>query len=317
MAEKAPAGRRLQRLLTMVPYIVRRGVVPIAELAETFGASPEEILRDVNLLLWTGSPPYTPDVLIDVIVEDDEVRLRLADTLAKPLRLTRTEAVSLYLRGAALAAGLADDAPIATALAKLAAAFGDDTLRDVAAAVETAPHRVPDALAALRDAAARHERVRIEYHAASTGETTHREIEPEEVFLDAGNWYVVAWDLVRDAERLFRVDRVSAVEPIAVTFAPRGLAGAGRDLYTPGLDDVVVRLRLSPAARWVADYYELASAEEDGEGLVVTFPAGRLEWVARLLLRLGPDAEVLEPAALPERVRALAGSTLERYGVRP
>ena len=317
MAEKASAGRRLGRLLTMVPYIVRRGIVPIAELAATFDASPEEILQDVNLLLWTGSPPYTPDVLIDVIVEDDEVSLRLADTLAKPLRLTRTEAVSLYLRGASLAAGLEPDAPIVTALAKLAAAVGDDTLRDLAAAVETAPHRVPDALAALRDAAERRERVRIEYHAASTGETTRREIAPEEVFFDAGNWYVVAWDLDRDAERLFRVDRVSGVEATGVAFEPRGLAGAGRDLYTPGLDDVVVRLRLAPAARWVADYYELASVEEDGDGLVVTFPAGRLEWVARLLLRLGPDAEVLEPAALPGRVREVAEAALARYGVRP
>ncbi|MFM7718438.1 MAG: helix-turn-helix transcriptional regulator, partial [Actinomycetota bacterium] len=157
------------------------------------------------------------------------------------------------------------------------------------------------------------DRVRIEYHAASTGETSRRTIDPEQVFLDAGNWYVAAWDLDRDAERLFRVDRVADVERMGERFSERGLAGAGRALYTPGVDDVEVRLRLAPAARWVAEYYELAAAEQDGDALVVTFPAGRLEWVERLLLRLGTDVEVLAPPELRDRVRALAEAALARY----
>ncbi len=80
-------------------------------------------------------------------------------------------------------------------------------------------------------------------------------IEPEEVFSSLGNWYVVAWDVEADAERLFRADRVIEVAPTGVTFDPRGLEGAGRALYTPTGDDVPVRLRLRPSARWIAEYY--------------------------------------------------------------
>ena len=51
-----------------------------------------------------------------------------------------------------------------------------------------------------------------------------------------------------------------------------------------------VRLRAVPEARWVAEYYETSEdREQDDGGLEVVLPAGRLEWVERLLLRLGTE----------------------------
>ena len=43
-------------------------------------------------------------------------------------------------------------------------------------------------------------------------------------------------------------------------------------------------------------------------------PARQLGWVARLLLRVGDDAEVVEPPDLRDDVRRLARDTLARYG---
>jgi predicted DNA-binding transcriptional regulator YafY len=39
-----------------------------------------------------------------------------------------------------------------------------------------------------------------------------------------------------------------------------------------------------------------------------------LEWLERLVLRLGGDVRVVGPEELKERVRATAGRALERYG---
>jgi proteasome accessory factor C len=158
--------------------------------------------------------------------------------------------------------------------------------------------------------------VRIDYFAPSTGEWSTRTIEPEEVFADLGNWYVAAWDVDADDERLFRVDRVREAIATRESFHPRGLAGAGRELYRPADADVPVRLRLRPGARWIAEYYSTTDlVERDDGALDVTLPARRLAWVAGLLLRVWPDAEVLEPAALTEEVRDLARRTLARYSV--
>jgi proteasome accessory factor C len=175
--------------------------------------------------------------------------------------------------------------------------------------------RTPDTLGELRRAASVRERLRIEYYAASGAETTEREIDPEEVFFAIGNWYVAAWDHRSNSERLFRADRIHAAAATGERFEPRGLRGAGRPLYTPTRDDVRVTIRLRPEVRWVAEYYETSREVELGDGrLEVELPAGRLEWLERLLLRLWPDVEVVDPPGLNRRVRELAGRTRERYG---
>ena len=313
----AKASERLRRLLVVVPYLIQHPGTPVAEATELFDLGERELLDDLGLLFVSGLPPYGPGDLIDVDVQDGRIWISMADYFARPLRLTRSEALALYLRGTALAStpGIPEAPALASAMRKLADALGPETLGGLPERVAAAATGgEPAALETLRAAAAAHERIRIEYYAASTAETTSREIDPEDVFFAIGNWYVVAWDHRSDAERLFRADRIHAVQRTGVTFEPRGLEGSGRPLYTPSDRDLDVRLRLAPGARWVAEYYETTEAAElEGGAVEVTLPAARLEWLERLLLRLGADVEVLEPSDLRDRVRDLALRTRARY----
>lgn len=303
-------GERLRRLLVVVPYIVGNPGVKVDALAERFAIPREQLVDDLGLLFVTGAPPYSPGDLIDVDVdEDDRVTIRMAPWFAKPLAMTRPEGLDLYFRARAAAASAQPDSALHSAVGKLQEVLGEDV-----AGLETMPHAVPAAaLEHLSEAARDHTVCEITYHASSTGERSVRLIEPEEVFLGLGAWYVDAWDRLRDEERLFRVDRISEIRTIGETFEPRGLRGSDRPLYRPGQDDVTARLRLSPRARWVAEYYEVQDVEASGEDVLVTVRSGRREWLLRLLLRLGPDAAVVSPAGLAEEVGALASRTLERY----
>jgi len=307
----------LRRLLVLVPYLVKHPGTELSEITRLFGVREDELTSDLNLLFVSGLPPYGPGDLIGVAIEDGRVWIEMADYFARPLRLTRAEALALYLRGTALAVtpGLREATALASALRKLEERLGPETLGELAERVEAAEDGRPsETLDALRKAVATNERVRIEYYAASSAETTAREVDPEEVFFAIGNWYVAAFDHRSGEERLFRADRIRSVEPTGEGFEPRGLAGAGRALYTPTERDVPVKLLLHPAARWVAEYYEV-DAETEGAGgdLEVQLPASRLEWVARLVLRLGGEAEVLSPPELKDRVRELASRTKELY----
>ena len=60
-------------------------------------------------------------------------------------------------------------------------------------------------------------------------------------------------------------------------------------------------------------YFPARETELGDGGLEVELPAGRLEWLDRLLLRLWPYAEVVEPPELRDRVRELAARTGDRY----
>jgi proteasome accessory factor C len=311
-------SERLGRMLVIVPYLVQHPGSTLEGTATLFGVPPEQLRRDLDLLFMSGLPPYGPGDLIDVDVDEDErISIAMADHFSRPLRLTRSEALALYLRGTELVAtpGLPAAPALASALQKLRDTLGPDTLGEVDARFESAvaDGRTPEHLETLREAAREHRRVEIDYFAGSTGEWSTRPIDPEVVFWSLGNWYVAAWDPGADAERLFRVDRVRRASVTQETFEPRGLEGAGRALYTPTPADVSVRLRLRPGARWVAEYYATTDAQERDGALEVTLPARQLGWVARLLLRVGVDAEVVAPPELADEVRDLATLALSRY----
>ena len=313
----ATTAERLGRMLVIVPYLVQHPGTSLASAAEIFGVPREQLRRDLDLLFLSGLPPYGPGDLIDVDVDEDGgVWISMADHFARPLRLTRPEALAVYLRATELLAtpGIPDAPALARALAKLRDALGPDTLGDAAGIEGAVTGSAPAHLDALRAAAVGLRRIRIDYTAASTGERSVREVEPEAVFASAGHWYVVAWDVAAEGERLFRADRVSAVEESGDRFAPRGLEGAGRQLYTAGDQDLAVRLLLRPAARWVAEYYVTDDVVTRPDGTVeATLPARQTGWIAKLLLRLGPDADVLDPPELRAEISQIAAAALDRY----
>ena len=311
-------SERLGRMLVVVPYLVQHQGAQLTEVARLFDVPADQLRRDLNLLFMSGLPPYGPGDLIDVDVDEDGgIWITMADHFSRPLRLTRAEALALYLRGTELlsAPGLASAPALASALGKLRDTLGPDTLGDPGAIQGSAAGAAPPELDALRTAATDHQQLRIEYFAASTHAWSTRIVEPEEVFSSMGNWYVAAWDIDQDAERLFRVDRVRRTELTGERFVPRGLEGAGRDLYTPSGQDLKVRLRLRPGARWIAEYYASTDRVELDDGsLEATLPARALGWVASLLLRVGSQAEILDPPGLAELVREQALRALKNYG---
>ncbi|HEY1330807.1 MAG TPA: WYL domain-containing protein [Actinomycetota bacterium] len=313
----AKAEVRLRRLLVLVPYIVRHPGARVAEVSSLFGIGEGDLLQDLQLLFMAGLPPYGPGDLIDVEIEEGRVWITMADYFSRPARLTASEALSLYLRGKVLLGtpGL-DEAPaLASALAKIERGL-EGTLESLAEHVEVdAPGRAETRLGILRRAVEGRRVLRIEYYTAARDELTEREIDPEQLFSAIGHWYVVAWDHRSDDERMFRTDRIRSIQETGATFQPRGLAGADRPLYTRSDDDVPVRLLLGPGARWVAEYYETERVAEREDGrLDVTLPAKDLPWVAKLVLRLGGEAEVADPPELAEMVVQQAARALALYG---
>jgi proteasome accessory factor C len=308
---------RLARMLVVVPYLIQHPGTTLDEASTLFDIPIAQLRRDLEMLFLAGLPPYGPGDLIDVdIDEEGGVWISMADHFARPLRLTRQEALAVYVRATELAAtpGMPGAPALTSALAKLRAALGSETLGDAAGIAGADAGSAPPFLDQVRTAAQERQRLLIAYAAASTGERTERRIDPEAVFASSGRWYVAAWDVDLDDERLLRVDRIDEVRPTGERFEPRGLEGAGRPLYTPGAQDVRIRVRLRPEARWVAEYYVATDpVEEENGSLVVTLPTGQVTWAARLLLRLGSDADVLDPVTVRDEVRAQARATLARY----
>ncbi len=316
------ATSRLSRLLAMVPWLLERPGVPLAEVAAHFEITEAQLVKDLELLFVCGTPGHMPDDLIEADWESGRVYLRNADAIARPLRLGVDEAVALLvgLRTLAEVPGLHDREALESATAKLSAAAGDAAGIAAAAAgtvvVDLAGHVGEETLAAVRGAVQTRRRLWLRYLVPSRDETTDREVDPLRLLTAAGQWYLDGWCHRAEGVRRFRLDRVVEVRVLDVASAPPPGAAPdlGEDLFRPSPDDVSVTVHLAPRARWVAEYYPVDTVRDLPDGaLEVTLRTASPDWLPRLALRLGGQMRVVAPAEVGARVAELAAQALSGY----
>ena len=308
-------GRRLSRILLMLPYAIQHPGVSVGELSKKFGVERNDVMEDLNLVFLCGLPGYGPGDLIDVWFDEDRVEVRMADYFAAPLRLTPAEALALYAGGEALVQlpGLEGADSLKRALEKLRLALGAG-LAGVGVRVEHAPEKHVET---LRTALAERKRVHMEYYSASRGELTVRDLDPWGLIAALGRWYLVGLDHLSGEERMFRVDRIKSVElldtpsDVPEDFDPERYRGA----FVGDREQDVVTLEISPAAaRWFEDYYPVLDAKPLGDSWrQVTMLSSGDRWAATLILRLGPDVRRAEPARVMDEARALARAITKRH----
>jgi predicted DNA-binding transcriptional regulator YafY len=117
-------------------------------------------------------------------------------------------------------------------------------------------------------------------------------------------------------ERIFRIDRMRSVRQLAdVAQIPDDFDLSQYDsVYFESENALTVTLDIAPRANWVCDYYPLLSQESLDDGWIrIRLKAGGLAWLERLLLRLGPEARIIEPDSLKEKLKATASSMARRY----
>ncbi|HTW14149.1 MAG TPA: WYL domain-containing protein [Nocardioides sp.] len=320
------AKDQVGRLLTLVPYLNVRGPVPLQEAARDLGVTPRQLLSDLKVLLMCGLPGGYPDDLIDVDLDalqdpdgDGVIRVSNADYLARPMRLTPTEAsaVIVALRALRNGAGAETREIVDRALAKLeaAAAEGSDVPR-IDPGQDAADTDQALLATRLQEAADRRRQVLLTYYVPSRDEESERRVDPRGVVTANGFSYLDAWCHSAEAPRLFRLDRISRAEvlddPIRTEpEAPRDLADG---LFARSEETTRVTLRLAPQARWVVEYYPVEDVRTlvDGSTEVDLLVADR-RWLDRLLLRLAPYASIVRPAEFTDSFTAAAQAALRLY----
>lgn len=308
---------RLARLLALVPYLRARPGARLADVADFFGITADQLSQDLDLVWMCGLPGQLPGDLIDMTIDGDTVTLTDPQTIGRPLRLTADEATALVvaLRALVDVPGLDDHDAVAGALTKIEEASGSAGRSAVSVALDEEAERA--ALATVRGALERGHRLHLRYYTPTRDETTDRDVDPMRLLLVEGHSYLEGWCRRVDDVRFFRLDRIVEVAELAVAADPPSravLREVGDRLFTPAPDDAAVTLLLGPAARWVADYYPCERVEEiPGGQLRVILRTPDTGWVRRLALRLGGSARVLDPPELAAAVRADAQAALAAY----
>ncbi|TMM14816.1 MAG: WYL domain-containing protein [Actinobacteria bacterium] len=308
MSSRTDAGDRLRRLLAILPWLADRGGAPISEVAARFEMPEAEVVALLELAACCGLPPYTPDQLIELIVSDEWVSANLGAHLTRPRRLSAAEGFTVAASARAILAvpGADPGGALARALAKLETVLGDRSR--IAIDLDE-----PANMSVVRRAVADRRRLEIDYYSASRDERTTRQVDPYSVVASEGHWYLDGFCHLAGDVRLFRVDRIQDARVVGDTFDPPA-ARVRERVFAPGPDASPVRLAIPAAARWVVEAYPTLAVEEQADDrLTVTLAVSGTAWLERLLLRLGPGAEVVDPPDLVDTGRRAAERVLAAY----
>ena len=318
------------RALRLLSLLQNHRFWPGAELAERLGVSPRTLRRDVDRLRELGYPVTAhPGVdggyqlasgtaLPPLVLDDEEavalaVGLRLATQGAAAPATTEQDTADRGTIAEAAARALAKVTQVMPARlrrrAEAVAAMTESASWDAARAGQAAALN-PDVLASAALACRDAERLRFAYGAAN-GERTERHVEPHRLVALDRRWYLVAYDLLRNDWRSFRLDRVIDVpRPTGARFRPRTLPAADAAEFVrrnvtaaPGMWQVTAIIE-APAAVVSERIGRWATIEEDGPDrcLVTMTPGDNLDWPVIALGVAGADFQVLSPPELIDRV---------------
>lgn len=300
---------RLSRILALIPYVLDRDGADVSEIIERFGYDEAALGRDLNTIFVCGLPGYGPGDLMEAFIDGDEVIIDEADFFAKAPRLTPAEALGLLAAGMTVIGAGESSPELVSAVEKLTRVLLPDA--ESTLAVELLDES--ENLGALKEAAATHSPVRIVYRSVSREETTDRVVEPWSVFATLGRWYVTGHCRLVDGQRTFRIDRIKELEVLDDSFEPPESLPSPEVGYAPAEGDISCVIDLTRAARWVLEYYPVEVIEEDADRTRIAFHSADAELPARLLVRLGDTARLVEGEEVAARVRSLAESLHHVY----
>lgn len=301
------------RTLELLSVLASRPSWGGGELAHRMGVSPRTLRRDITVLQELGYPITA--------ARGAAGGYRLAPgAVLPPLVMTDEEAVAIVLALSEAAAGSrAHQARWAvSALAKIVAAL-PSRLRariealDAVTSVHTAFSSASVDVAILTGVAmaAREGRTLEIGYEDRGGRVTRREIQPHDLVTSEGRIYLIAYDLLRQDWRSFRLDRVVSAHPTGQSFARRALPHGGPvEFLREGLTEAIsphrvratVHAPASEVAPALAEYATVTPAGPDR--CEVTMAADRLDWVAFGLGSLGAPFEVHGPPEVRRYLRA-------------
>jgi predicted DNA-binding transcriptional regulator YafY len=278
----------------------RRRGLRVAEIVELTAIPRSSLYRYLEVLEAAGVPMVTERV-------NGEVRYRLIEEALPRYALRPDELAALALAREALEPleGTRVVETLDTLLRRLGRPRGAPSWISL-----PEPPSDPDkaALRAIDLAIREGHRLAFDYRAADDAHPARRLADPVAVRLHRGYAYLVAFDVDRDAWRIFKLARITGDLELAGEAEPRpdydedALFAHSAGIWTGEPIDVAIELsaRVAPrAAEYPLTRDQKLSPTGDGGVLVRARVAG-LEETLRWLLSWGADSHPLEPAELRE-----------------
>ena len=301
------AAAQLNRILQLIPALADGQEHRIEDIAQTVGSSRPQMMADLASISDRFDVPGGFVDAISILVEQHVVSVHTSH-FHRPMRLTMSELCALEL---GLTMLRSERTPLEVQAVDRALQRLRETISNVPSNdrhvgtryAELATVSSVEHLAVIRRAVCDHFRLRLRYRSGGATRPVERIVSPQCLVFAEQMWYMVASG-DDETYRFFRLDRVEKVEVLDDTFEADAsvvarVMASGRPFASESTRTMTVRY--SPRiARWVAER-EGAKLATDGS-VTLEHVVADDAWAVRHVLQYGPEAEILAPEELREKL---------------
>ncbi len=300
---------RINRILFILSYVSQNQGILVEDLARRVGMRPRQLLKELEFISLIGKPPFKPDDYIDIYVENQQVLIEFDQSLNRPIRFTRPEAVALLMSLELLDAEVDPDG-VGSLKGKIGRAISSSVDQssqlENRILLERDTHLIGDRFSLIRDSIENRFKLEIEYFSLMRNETTERKVRPYFLMKKLGYWYLTGYCELRNDLRTFKFERILSATRLQENFPEPEDFELGRfkadfDLSTGDRKiEIFFDKQLAP---WIKEQWDTSVREAEDEGVVLTVYSETLEFPSRLVLRSAPHARPLSPPEFVEKVR--------------
>lgn len=310
---------RTDRLVSMVMLLQSRRVITAAQLADHFEITERTVYRDLAALGEGGVP----------IVGEPGVGYSLMSGYCLPPVMFSPEEAFAFVTGGLLVERMTDASmrdAIRSAMGKVTAVLPPglqgrvDRLRKTMVIGGRSPTKGSVPLSTVQRAMAEGCVLRLNYLGAARGAPTERLVEPRGLVFYLDHWHLIAWCRLRGDMRDFRVDRIVRCETLPEPIPPHpdfNLTQHIAKCMMPERSECAVIEVPERLIESVRRFWGPTIIEEESMGNEVrvrfVFRSDGFDYVARWLLSMGTDAEILSPEVLRMKVTELALATADHH----
>lgn len=311
---------RVERISAILIHLQSKQIVRGQDIAERFGISLRTAYRDIRALEEAGVP---------IVGEAGTGYSLMEGYKLPPVMFTKEEAIA-FLTAEKLVEKFTDSSTYAvyqSALFKIKAVLKTDEKDHIdhmdnfieVLSNSYLPHEKEnsDFLQFLLKSINLKKKISMEYFAIHSQENSTREIEPVGVYLMANEWYLIAFCLLRNDYRTFRVDRIKHLHLLQEDFSKehpdlktylKQVVKEKKDLH-----EIVIRVKTEKMKFFGNQkYYNgYVSEKEFNDETEMTFLCSSLEGFARWYMVFGDHSKIISPKSLRKRVKELAKEVLK------
>jgi len=299
---------QINRLLEIVYILLDQKAVTAKDLAGQFGVSRRTIYRDIDALSLAGIPVYADKG------KGGGIRVFPEFVLSKSL-LSEQEQQEI-LSALQMFSGV-DSAETGQALKKLSALFKKSAADWLQVDFSEWSSSGSAIFNNFKAAILERRIAEFDYY-GSSGEKTHRRVEPVQLWFKSKAWYIIGFCLTRQDLRTFKLTRVKNLHITNKRFPVRDLLAIRPDTKPDKQKKkkhTTIKLKIDPEMTYrIFDEFDEGMIEKQADGgfiVTVTWPLDF--WVYAFILSFGEYIEVLEPKLLRKTMKNMILKIGKKY----